>query len=255
MKTAWTLILTLLVGLPALAESGPGNGTDYVKVLFAQARQELITELADVHSDQVRAMNLDADVKNWLVAVATNGSATPHIEAVKAYLQILDMRFQSDSCLDSEGRGSTICFGYDQGKPVVLVALEQNRLTTLDQAMAMLVHECGHFTGEMNHLFLDRVGVELVSQLVPHVLSVSRSSKEISGNIFEAKARCEDGSSAQARQLLQAATQDLEANCAARRLRCDLSRATASYTGEQEWIAGQGFTMNVICILWLQEIF
>ncbi len=226
-------------------DSGPGNGTDYVKVLFAEARHLLNQNLADVHAAEVKAMELDEDVKNWLLSPAENGSQ--RIEVVKAYLQILELRFQSEPCQDSQGRTSSICFFQEQGKNLVVVSLEQNRQTTSDQAMAMLIHESAHFTGELNHLFLDKVGVQLVSQLTKNLIVVSRQSIEIAPNIFVEKSLCESGESEQAQVLFKLARQDLQIRCAQRNMNCDLSKADAAYTADPEWILGVGFTLRLAC--------
>lgn len=226
-------------------DSGPGNGTDYVKVLFAEARQLLNQNLSDVHAAEIKTMQLDEDVQNWLLSPTENGSR--RIELVKAYLQILDFRFQNEACEDSQGRKSSICFFQEQGKNLVVVSLDQNRQTTSDQAMAMLIHESAHFTGEMNHLFLDKVGVQLVSQLTKNLVVVSRQSVELAPNIFLAKSLCESGDSDQAQVLLKLAQQDLQIRCSQRNQSCDVAKATAAYSADPEWIFGIGFTLRLTC--------
>ena len=252
MKTVSRFVLTMLflsVGAGSSSwaggDSGPGNGTDYVKVLFAEARHLLNQNLADVHAAEIRSMQLEDDVRNWLLSPTENGSQ--RIEVVKAYLQILELKFQNEPCQDSQGRTSSICFFQEQGKNIVVVSLEQNRQTTSDQAMAMLIHESAHFTGEMNHLFLDKVGVQLVSQLTKNLIVVSRQSIELSPNIFVAKSLCESGESEQAHVLLKLARQDLQIRCAQRNISCDLSKASPAYTADPEWIVGVGFTLKLTC--------
>lgn len=253
MKNLSRLILTLLFLSLSLGnsswgaggDSGPGNGTDYVKVLFAEARHLLNQNLSDVRAAEIGSMELEDDVKNWLLSPMENGSR--RIEVVKAYLQILELRFQNEACQDSQGRTSSICFFREQGKNLVVVSLDQNRQTTSDQAMAMLIHESAHFTGEMDHLFLDKVGVQLVSQLTKNLIVVSRQSIELTPNIFMAKSLCETGESEQAQVLFKLARQDLQIRCAQRNINCDLSKANAAYTADPEWILGIGFTLRLVC--------
>lgn len=243
------LVVLLFLNVGSLAwaggDSGPGNGTDYVKVLFAEARHLLNQNLSDVHAAEVKSMQVDEDVRNWLLSPVENGSQ--RIEVVKAYLQILELRFQSEPCQDYQGRTSSICFFQEQGKNLVVVSLEQNRQTTSDQAMAMLIHESAHFTGEMDHLFLDKVGVQLVSQLTKNLIVVSRQSIEIVPNIFVEKSLCESGQSEQAQVLFKLAQQDLQIRCAQRNMNCDISKANVAYNADPEWIFGVGFTLRLAC--------
>ena len=229
--------------------SGPDNGTDYVKVVFAQARTALNAQLSGIGPEQLRSYPMDPRSQAWLLGNGADGR--PRITALRQYLQVIELRYQPAACEDSQGRKSTICFMYgERRQPVVLVSLDLNRVTTQEQAMVMLIHEAGHFTGEMDHFFLDALGIDLVRALSrPRLLSTEQKSVEIVPNIFAAKAGCEDGSSPQARALFARARQDIAQQCADKRLTCDLSKIESAFQGEPEFLPGRGFTMRVSCTL------
>ena len=238
-------LLFLTLGAHA-GESGPDNGTDYVKVLFAEAQANVNQELAAISNfDQ---LSLDTEFHNWLQGNSNSGQ--PRFSLLKTYLQIIELQFQLAPCKDSHGLESTICFQYQSGKPVVLISVTHNRLTTSDQAMAMLIHEAGHFVGEMDHLFLDRLGIALVKALKqPAFIETSVQSTEIAANIFSAKSECENGTSQQAKTLAKRAHQQIAQSCSERQISCDLTNIESAFTGTIEYIQGQGFTMKVTCQL------
>lgn len=239
------LLLLALAPLFARAESGPGNGTDYVKVLFAEAQFELNRALVPVES--VEAFSLSAEAKAWLA---------PRFTQLKTAVRTMELRFQQAPCSDGSGKPASICFFTDDGD-YVLISLEENKHTTRAQAMAMLLHEAGHFVGEADHLLLDRVGVELAQALAePRLLLAEASSTEIVANIFEAKESCDNGTSLLAQRLRKEALLGLQRQCAERNAHCDLDRADFHYHGAQEFRDGRGFSMKVTCsvkAVWRKE--
>lgn len=230
------ILLLALIPCFARAESGPGNGTDYVKVLFAEAQFELNRALLPV--DSVEALSLSPEVRAWVA---------PRFGQLKAYVRKMELRFQEAPCSDGSGKPASICYFTDDGDYVV-VSLAENKHTTRAQAMAMLIHEAGHFTGETDHLLLDRVGVELTQALAePRLLIAEASATEIVANIFEAKEGCDSGRSGLAERLRKEALLGLQRQCAERNASCDLARAEFLYHGEQEFREGRGFSMKVTC--------
>jgi hypothetical protein len=199
-------------------QSGPGNGTDYVKVLFAQAQYDVTLALAPIDDAAVPSLGLSPEVAGWLLGQSQGAS---RLSRVKYWLRRMDLRFQNEPCPG----GPTICFYNEPNDPYVLISLDGNRMTTQTQAMAMLVHEAGHFAGEMDHLLLDRVGVALVAVAkTPSSLFADASSTEIVPNPFQAKADCDAGTGTQALALRDEVRLKLLRQCSDRGFRCDESR-------------------------------
>ena len=224
----------------AHAESGPGNGTDYVKVLFAEAQFEINKNLLPIASPDSLAVS--AEVKAWL---GNSVDGESRLDRLKFYLRKMDLQFQEASCSDGSGKPATICFFPG---PTVLISLAGNRMTTASQAAAMLVHEAGHFTGEMNHLFLDRAGVEIAEAAkMPGYFSADFSRTEIVANVFSEKDACDAGTSALAIQLKKAAAAELARQCAEKNYACAIEKADFLFQGEAEYKEGRGYTMRVTC--------
>ncbi|RZA05868.1 MAG: hypothetical protein EOP11_11770 [Proteobacteria bacterium] len=231
--------LSFLFLTPAFArdESGPGNGTDYVKVLFADAQFELNRALLPWESADGWA--LSPPVAAWL--------SLDRFTSLKGYTRRMELRFQAGACSDESQKPASICFFTDDG-PYVVVALSENRHTSREQAMAMLLHEAGHFTGETDHLFLDRMGVELVNALrAPRLLVGEASETEIVANIFAAKADCEAGRSSLAARVKEEAALSLARQCAERNLACEGGGTDYLFHAAQEFKDGVGFSMKVTC--------
>lgn len=230
-------LTALLCSLSSYAGSGPGNGTDYVKVLFADAQFELNRSL--VPYENADALTLSAPVSAWL-----GGS---RFTELKRYAHVMELRFQEEPCSDGSGAPASICF-FTEGGPYVIISVNENKHTTRSQAMAMLLHEAGHFTGETDHLFLDRMGVELVRVLeAPRLLVAEASETEIVANIFSAKADCEAGRSLTSQRVRKEAELRLSRQCAERNLGCGSGTVEVLYHASQEFKEGTGFSMKVTC--------
>ena len=234
------IVCLLLLPFASRAESGPDNGTDYVKVLFVDAQFEVNRSVALVERSHLSTLSLSSDLREWL-------SSGDRFERMKRYLKVLDLEFQKAPCSDGTGREATICF-FREPQPRVVISLEGNRMTTRSQAMAMLVHEAGHLVGETDHGFLDRLGVELVAALGnPSVVIVDRENTENALNIFVAKAACDDGTSDQAQRAKNAAKAGIEEECGMRGLSCDPEKARYIFEGKIPWEPGVGYKMEVVC--------
>jgi hypothetical protein len=247
---AGLFFLISIVALRAAAESGPDNGTDVVKILFAESQNELNLRLNALNKDQVRALEFESDiVRSWLLQDLD--SPMGHWAQLKFYISNMRLAFQTAPCQDAQGRTASICFfNQDAGDPYVMISLQENRMTTPSQAMAMLIHEAGHFIGEKDHLFLDQVGVQLTKALTsPKSFSVTVSSVEVSANTFSGKQECEAGTSSQAISLRQQALLKLEEQCQTAGRHCDLQKAQLAFAGESVFQDGVGFTMKVRCEL------
>lgn len=228
-------------------QSGPGNGTDYVKVLFAEAQYDVVRALAPIDDASLPSLGLPAEAQGWLLGQSQGAS---RLSRVKYWLRRMDLRFQQGPCSDDSGKPASICFFNPPDDPYVVISLLENKMTTRDQAMAMLIHEAGHFAGEPDHLLLDRVGVALVAATkVPAALFADASSTEIVGNPFQAKADCDAGTGAQAKSLRDQARLALLRQCTDRGLSCDAGKIQYSYQGENLFKDGQGFEMKVTCLV------
>jgi hypothetical protein len=241
-----TLLTFLMAATTTLAfsESGPGNGTDYVKVLFADAQYEANRSLAPLESTQ--SLSLDPTTRRWLDE--QQGDST-RFTRLKSYLRKIELRFQQDPCSDESRLPASICFyNEDPANPYVIVSLGENKLTSKDQAVAMLLHEAGHFTGEKDHLFLDRMGVQLAQALkAPSFLIADAESSEVVSNIFAAKDGCDRGTSAQALALAQRLKTDLRLQCGGRPLGCNVEKAQLLFQGSTSLDRGGSFDMKVRC--------
>ena len=233
----FTLLFTLF---SARAESGPGNGTDYVKVLFAEAQYELNRSMISLNSPQ--GLPLDHEVRAWL-------EAKNRFLELKNYVRKMELRFQQAPCSDVSRIPASICYFTDEpSNPYVVISVSENKMTTKDQAIAMLLHEAGHFTGEMDHLFLDRMGLQLGRALkTPRLLIADASSSEVVANIFAAKEECNRGTSQQARTLAQKVRSDLIIQCASRGVSCDIEKAQLVFQGTTHFDRGEAFDMKVLC--------
>ncbi len=227
-------------------QSGPGNGTDYVKVLFAEAQYNLLKSSVSINDAELAELPLAKELKDWLSQM--QGSET-RFAVLKRYLRTMELRFQSEPCTDFTKRPASICFFDDEPlNPYVVISLEENKLTTREQAAAMLIHEAGHFVGEKDHLFLDRLGVQLENVLrTPNVLIAEAQSKELVANPFAAKEACDAGQSAQAKMLKAQVSAQLVEQCRVHNLACDLEKIEFTSFGETHFEPGIGIDMNVRC--------
>jgi hypothetical protein len=78
---------------------------------------------------------------------------------------ILDKESFVEGPCNEEGAPRGTCFNdSDPNKPRMIVSRSYNRMTTPDQAIALVFHEAGHFTGETDHLFLSQFGTVMTAQ-------------------------------------------------------------------------------------------
>ncbi|MGZ3651370.1 MAG: hypothetical protein ACXVB9_19225 [Bdellovibrionota bacterium] len=223
-------------------QSGPGNGTDYVKVLFADAQYDVVRMLTPIDDSGLPSLGLVPEVYGWLTGTAQGAS---RFTRVKYWLHEMDLRFQQEPCTDFTKRPASICFFNDETGPYVMVSLQENKMTTKDQAMAMLIHEAGHFTGEKDHLLLDRVGVALVQTVkLPGALFADASSSDFVANPFQATEDCEKGTGTQAKALQSQVRIQLIKQCSDRGLACEDKAISYAFQGENNFQE-----MKVTCLV------
>ena len=223
-------------------QSGPGNGTDYVKVLFADAQYDVVRMLTPIDDQSLPSLGLSDEVQSWLLGSAQDEF---RINRVKYWLHQMDLRFQQEPCTDFTNLPASICFFKDESGPYVMISLKENKMTTKDQAMAMLIHEAGHFTGETNHLLLDRVGVALVHAVkMPGSLFADATSSDIVANPFQATDDCEKGNGAQVKALKGQVRIALLKQCSDRGITCDDKKISYAFQGENNFQE-----MTVTCLV------
>ena len=226
-------------GAPILdSESGPGNGTDYVKVLFANARVEALKILEGINADTIEHLDIDDHFKEWLRG---DVEGSPRYIKLKFYAKNFIFKFQDETCPQE----NSICF-YTSPVPLIVVSLDDNQNTSERQAVSMLLHEVGHFTGELDHLFLDRFGAQLVQTSEAQFVVVELQNKRYVSSIFEAANRCERGEGEQVENLKRSLRLELKEQCMKRKLSCDLDEIEYSFSANLPSI-GISFDSSSLC--------
>jgi hypothetical protein len=162
MKFLSVLSVLGLVSCPicfAAPQMGPGGsaGGDNVEPLFIKAQKDAVQIVDAIKSDKIDQLPINPPYQTWL-------STGDHLSKLQFYVEAIKLSFQDAPCNEGGAPRST-SFGYSaSGQPQMCVSRSYNRSTTPDQAKALVIHEAGHFTGEMDHIFLSELGVELVSQ-------------------------------------------------------------------------------------------
>lgn len=238
--------LFLFFSLQTFAESGPGNGTDYVKILFAESQYTLLSTISSIGDAGINNLEIDSTIKAWLLANVDN---TSRWQLIKYYLRTMDLQYQQEPCSDFSKKPASICFFNEAGKnPYVMISLQENKMTTKTEAMAMLIHEAGHFTKETDHLFLDHVGVALVAALqAPTLLMADAENTDTVAAVFLEKDQCDAGASNQAQLLKKQVLMDLTIQCQRKQLSCDLQKTQFVFQGIANSKPGVGFDMTVTC--------
>ncbi len=230
-------------------ESGPGNGTDYVEVVFADAKVKVGKLLDSISNEEMNKLEIDDLYKDWL-SRDINGNT--RLFLMKFYSKKIKYIFQSQPCSDDYGKLSGICFyNQDTNNPIVIISKERNINTTLEQAMIMLLHEIGHFTGEMNHLFLDEFSAEIVaaknSTSSYQIVKEEDFTSQVYASIFNGKEECDKGVSEQAKLVKSSVENKLRIYCLENNLKCDFENAIFTFAGTMNWKTGVGFDMSVSC--------
>ncbi len=238
---AFILFLISLRGFaaPVLnSESGPGNGTDYVKVLFANARQEASELLSSITEDTIKHLEVEDYFKEWLMAEV---EGSPRYIKLKFYADNFEFKFQDAPCPDE----NSICF-YKDPTAMVVVSMNENQNTTEKQAVTMLLHEIGHFTGEYDHLFLDRFGAALMATSHHPFVIVKKENKRYVPSVFEAANSCERGEGEQAENLKPKIQMAISEECLKRNLQCNVDDIEYAFEATLPSL-GLGFDSTSIC--------
>ncbi len=151
-----------------------GNGTDYLETLFANAKVAASGLLEAITVENINRVNIPSRNKKWLLK--PNDVFDTNLEALQAYINVLSLEFieyGKGGCEDPElNITHGICY-YDSNPHIALVKISKDRNKKLankenfqesfTKAMAMLIHEAGHFAKEYNHYLLDDLGAQLAS--------------------------------------------------------------------------------------------
>jgi len=232
----------LMISTHALAlvrsESGPGNGTDYVKVLFAQAREEAIHLLEGINANTINYLEMDDIYKEWL---KSDVDGSPRYLKLRFYAQQFEFKFQKESCPAE----NSICF-YQDPSPLIVVSLDENQQTTDRQALIMLLHEIGHFTKEWDHLFLDRISSILADSSDEQFVVVTEENRRFVPNLFSSANACEKGEGEQVDNLKMRLETKIFQECLKRKLICENEQMKFSFKAELPQI-GAGFDSISTC--------
>jgi hypothetical protein len=132
------------------------GGGDRIEPLFVQAQQDVVVLLGNINLSQIDTLMVDPSYKTWL-------KEDDRLTKLQFYAKAMKLSFRDDACNDGgEPRGASFDAS-DPMNPVMCVSYSLNQTTTPAQAEALVIHEAGHFTGEMDHLFLSSLGVALVA--------------------------------------------------------------------------------------------
>ncbi len=150
------------VGTTARLGSGTSGGGDRVEPLFIQAQKDAISILASIHLEQVAQLPIQDYFKSWL-------KEGDRLQKIQFYSDAMSLNFQEEPFIEDGRPRGTGFDATDPNNPKMIISRTLNTQTSPDQAIALAIHEAGHFTGEMNHLFLSRLGVALEQMALPVV--------------------------------------------------------------------------------------
>lgn len=153
------LTLSQLAPLNVQADIGPGggNGGDNVEPLFINAKKETVSLLNEITTADVDSLNIDEPYKNWLKTAS-------NLSHLQFYANAMKLSFQDRPCNEKKQPRSTSYSSSKNGDSVMCISYSYNRATTSEQAIALVIHEAGHFVGEKDHIFLSSLGAQLSSQ-------------------------------------------------------------------------------------------
>lgn len=201
MKNLFNLLFLLcfLTPLSVIAADGKGNGTDFLETLFAKAKVMASENLNSIDVADIKYLPISKRNKKWLSK--DHPDFDTNLEALQVYISSLSISFKEfgeGGCEDPDSDNTHgICF-YDDDPRISKVIISKDRNTALlahlnDQdtelidytdvqinkslqlAMAMLIHEAGHFVGEKHHIKLDNLGAQIAA--IPSVKQRTKLKK------------------------------------------------------------------------------
>mgnify|MGYP001582105611 CR=1 FL=1 len=162
---------SLMVSLAAYSDGGDkeGNGGDTVEVIFDRAKKDAYQKVRNLTRENLAQFKIDRSYQNWLLdTVEDTDRLSRFVYYAKKIAERSDyIRFIEGNCTEDsvvrpvcyEARNTT---HPDHGVMVISRSMNRDQSTTETQAMALIFHEIGHFTGEKDHEFLSDLGVEMM---------------------------------------------------------------------------------------------
>ncbi|MGK5088687.1 hypothetical protein WDW86_14105 [Bdellovibrionota bacterium FG-2] len=122
--------------------------------LFIQAKKDAAGILNSIHFDRIDYLPIQDYFKTWL-------KEGDRLSKIQFYADAMTLNLQEEPFMEDGLPRGTGFDSSDPNDPKLIVSRTLNTQTSPDEAIALVIHEAGHFTGEMNHLFLSRLGVQL----------------------------------------------------------------------------------------------
>lgn len=135
------------------------SGADRIELLFIEAQEKAALILNQMQFENIDKYSLKPMFKDWLKSPAPTGGT--RFGRLRLYSETMDLDFQNEACMTDEGPRGTCFDNSDPEFPKMIVSYELNQLTTLEQAIGMVIHEAGHGASESNHKFLSAMGLQL----------------------------------------------------------------------------------------------
>jgi hypothetical protein len=121
---------------------------------FSAARTRVVSAFEKIDLAAVDQLAIPQIYKDWL-------KTSDHLVKLQFYVGAMKLYFQEAPCLDG-GQPRGTCFdNSDPDQPKMLISYSYNQETRGSRAEALIIHEAGHFTGEMNHVLLSGLGQAL----------------------------------------------------------------------------------------------
>lgn len=164
MKTLKWIILAMIMVSGAgssfahASDGQEGKGGDRAQPLFISAQNNARSIMERLKLNSLDKFGLSSSVVVWL-------KTGDNLSRLKFYVETMKPAFQDEACNQSDKPRSASFFTGADGLPYMCISYSLNRLTSSAEASALVIHEAAHFLGEMDHLFLSAMGVELVNKV------------------------------------------------------------------------------------------
>jgi len=161
-NSSWRAISALVFAAVAFAAAPESvavaetlnHSDEGVELLFIKAKKDAATFVDSLQTLDPASLSLSEGFKTWL-------KDPGRLAKLQVYLRTMSLSFIDEPCMEQGRPRSASYDDSDPLKPRMLVSRSANRGTTPSEALALVFHQVGHFTGEADHLFLQEFGVEM----------------------------------------------------------------------------------------------